>query len=248
MKTRRVVKWYAAVAALAVGTAVVSAQETSRPMIVSTNPAIGARDIDPALAEISVTFDQDMGSGFSWTGGGEVYPETTGSPYWLDSRTCVLPVALQRGRFYRVGVNSRSHQNFRSVAGAPAPPRVIHFCTQGAPAEELAWLTPPEVLEVVPADGATAVDPALPEIRITFSQPMGGGRSLTGGGEKYPPFDESRELTWSDDRRTIIWPVRLAPNHAYRFGINSFSHINFMSERGVPVTPRRIQFQTGPGQ
>jgi hypothetical protein len=109
------------------------------------------------------------------------------------------------------------------------------------------WLSPPTVTEIAPANGATGVDPSISEIRITFSQPMGGGRSLTGGGDEHPEFDETREITWTDDRQTLIWPVRLKANHSYRFGINSFSHRNFASERGTPVEPMVVQFQTGPG-
>ena len=35
------------------------------PQIVSCSPARGASDVDPALKEITVTFDQDMGGGMS---------------------------------------------------------------------------------------------------------------------------------------------------------------------------------------
>src|SRR5262249_3891782 len=44
------------------------------PKILFTKPADGAKDVDPGLAEITVTFDQDMEEGFSWTGSGPEFP------------------------------------------------------------------------------------------------------------------------------------------------------------------------------
>jgi hypothetical protein len=40
------------------------------PRIVASSPRSGDTDVNPALTEITVTFDRDMGGGFSWTGGG----------------------------------------------------------------------------------------------------------------------------------------------------------------------------------
>jgi hypothetical protein len=102
------------------------------PQILLTKPADGATDVDPALAEITVTFDQDMGEGFSWTGGGPEYPTIpdASKPQWRGKRTCVLPVKLEPGRHYRVGINSPSYRNFRSAAGDPAEPSSINFTTK----------------------------------------------------------------------------------------------------------------------
>ncbi len=89
------------------------------PNIVATSPAVGATDVDPGLKEITVTFDQDMGKGYSWTGGGPDYPPTPEGQkaQWRDKRTCVLPVKLEAGHYYRVGINSSSYRNFRSADG-----------------------------------------------------------------------------------------------------------------------------------
>jgi hypothetical protein len=215
------------------------------PMIVETTPAIGAADVDPGLTEIRVTFDQDMAGGFSWTGDGPYTPESSASPRWETLRTCVRPVSLQPGHFYIIGINSRSRQNFRSLAGQPTPPRVIYFCTVDASEADRAALTPPQPIEIIPAPGSEDVDPGLSEIRITFDQPMGGGRSLTGGGDTFPPM--TGEFTWSEDMRTLSFPVALEPNHEYYFGINSHSHTNFRSDHGVPAPWTRVPFRTGPG-
>jgi Bacterial Ig-like domain len=104
----------------------------SGPKIVSTQPVNGATGVDPGLAEITVTFDQDMDAGFSWTGGGPEYPTSPqgAKAQWRDKRTCVLPVALQSGRHYRVGINSPSYRNFRSTAGQSVAPSSISFTTR----------------------------------------------------------------------------------------------------------------------
>ena len=46
-----------------------------------------------------------MAGGYSWTGDGSRYPKTVGRPYWSgDRKTCALPVELQPGRDYRLGL------------------------------------------------------------------------------------------------------------------------------------------------
>src|ERR1035438_2921807 len=62
------------------------------PNIVATSPDIGASDVDPGLREITVTFDQDMRGGYSWTGSGPDYPSKPKGQkgQWQDKRTCVL--------------------------------------------------------------------------------------------------------------------------------------------------------------
>jgi hypothetical protein len=102
------------------------------PKVAQMVPPVGATDVDPTLSELRVTFDQDMAQGFSWTGGGPSFPKTTGWPHWVDRRTCVLPVALEPGHSYQLGINSPSHKNFRSVAGVPVEPVRWYFTTSGA--------------------------------------------------------------------------------------------------------------------
>ncbi|MGH7140086.1 MAG: M56 family metallopeptidase, partial [Pirellulales bacterium] len=90
------------------------------PHVVKSSPQKGATDVDPALNEISVTFDRDMQKGMSWTGGAPLFPPVDKSREvrWTDARTCVLPVKLQGASYYRVGINSSNHQNFRGTQGA----------------------------------------------------------------------------------------------------------------------------------
>lgn len=106
--------------------------ETAPPVVVKTAPVAGAMEVDPALKEIRVTFSKAMQDGsWSWSSWGEEnYPETTGEPKYLtDSRTCVLPVKLQPGKFYALWLNSEKFKNFKDANGRPAVPYLLTFRT-----------------------------------------------------------------------------------------------------------------------
>ena len=58
-------------------------------------------------------------------------PESTGSPVYDKTRmTCTLPVHLEPGRSYLVGINSASYRNFKSEDGVPVEPTAIVFATK----------------------------------------------------------------------------------------------------------------------
>ncbi len=226
------------------GAAVSAAQATGpAPEIASVSPAIGEQEVDPATTEIRVTFDQDMRmSGYSWTGGGEMFPKTTGKPEWVDNRTCVLHVALEAAKIYRVGINSKSHQNFRSQNGIPARPRAIYFATTGADPAEIAKLVPPAIVSMTPESGATNVAPGTAALTVTFDKPMGGGFSWVTLDEHFP--DTTDKPQWNDDHTVCTLPVSLKPNTSYRLSLNSGRHINFQSASGVPLDPVVWTFST----
>jgi hypothetical protein len=215
------------------------------PNIVATSPAVGATDVDPGLTEITVTFDQEMGAGFSWTGSG---PDHLTAPegqkaQWRDKRTCVLPVKLEAGYYYRVGINSPSYRNFRSEAGVSAALSAIYFTTQGATDEQKLQMTPPKIVATSPVAGATEVDPAVTEITVTFNQEMDSGMSWTGGGPQFPTSPEGQKAQWRD-KRTCVLPVKLEAAHFYRVGINSKSYQSFSSSHGLAALPSAIFFTT----
>ncbi len=186
------------------------------------------------MLSIVVTFDQDMAKSFSWTGGGDYHPNVTGKPRWLDKRTNELPVKLEKGRLYRIGINSNSHRNFASTSGVPARNRVLYFVTAGADADTVAMAKPPKaVAKVVSADGNS--------VSVTFDRPMGGGASWTKAGGLFPKTTGRYE--WSADRRICTLPVALETGETYRVGLNSPHHINFQSEHGVPCEPEVWEFQ-----
>ena len=221
-------------------------QQTPYPVIVETIPEQGATDVDPKLDTITVKFDRDMEGGMSWTGGPPEMPPTDKSrkARWTDKRTCVLPVKLSEKKIYRVGINSKSFQNFRSADGKPAPPDVIAFATRGASEAMQEKIRTPAVAKLTPANGATEVDPSVKAIRVTFTLPMAEGMSWTGGGENFPEIPANQPAKWADSGTTCILPVKLKPNHSYRLGLNSLSHNNFQSKFGIPLNPVVYEFTT----
>lgn len=218
----------------------------SPPNIVATSPAVGATDVDPTLKEITVTFDQDMRGGFSWTGGGPDFPPASEGQkaQWRDKRTCVLPVILEAGHYYRVGINSTSYRNFRSADGVSAEPSAIYFTTQGASEELKAKAQLPMIVKVIPPNDAQDVSPGLTELRVTFNVPMGAGFSWCGDGPQFPKIQEGKRPTWIDGGKTCVLPVKLESGVEYEIGLNSESHKNFKSADGVPLEPVLYTFKT----
>ncbi|MCP4641525.1 MAG: Ig-like domain-containing protein, partial [bacterium] len=104
-----------------------------KPSVVSTVPASGATDVDPALSEIRVTFDRDMETDRMWSWvqeSADTFPEVAGDIHYLDNkRTCVLPCKLQPGRTYIIWVNSSEYQNFRCADFVAAVPYRLTFTT-----------------------------------------------------------------------------------------------------------------------
>jgi hypothetical protein len=106
---------------------------TVPPVVVSTAPASGSRDVDPALTELCVTFSKPMRDGsWSWARDDETtYPETIGEPrYTTDRRTCILPVKLHPGRVYALWINMDKLQGFQDRDGLPAVPYLLVFETK----------------------------------------------------------------------------------------------------------------------
>jgi serine/threonine protein kinase len=220
------------------------AQSGTVPQIVRTSPPVGAADVDPATTEITVTFDRDMDEGFSWTGGGPEHPPLPDgkNAFWRDRRTCVLPVKLESGHYYRVGIQSDSYRNFRSAAGVPAQPSTVYFVTQGASEEVKNRVCKPQIVSMNPPNGAKDVYPGLRELRVTFNVPMGEGFSWCGGGPHYPKTIDGPY--WIEDRKTCVLPVELKPGWDYRLGLNSPSFNNFQTAAGIPLEPVEYVFTT----
>lgn len=110
--------------------ALVLAAYADPPRVVEATPDYGDVGVDPAMVELTITFDQDMNSGGrSICGGGASFPEITGTPTWKDKRTLVVPVKLKHGMTYHLSINCPAAQNFRSAKGEPAIAYPISFKT-----------------------------------------------------------------------------------------------------------------------
>jgi len=128
-------------------------------------------------------------------------------------------------------------------------PRIIKFfndyADRFAREQEALNARRPKVLSMVPANGATNVDPGLAQIRVIFDRPMQDGLwSMVGWGEHFPepggkPAYDSKRTTW-----TV--PVKLKPDWDYQFMLNSDRFTSFRSEEGVPLAPVRVTFKTAP--
>lgn len=127
----------------AMATAIGSAKPADdAPRALKTTPAAFAADVDPSLDKITVTFDRPMmDKSWSFTAGDKAFSEKTGSQfperageisYDTARTTCTMPVRLQPGKVYWVGVNSPQHQQFKSADGTPARPYQILFATRSA--------------------------------------------------------------------------------------------------------------------
>ncbi len=114
----------------------------SAPHVLHTTPMAFANNVDPALDRITVTFDRPMmDKSWSFTAGDKAFSEKTGSvfperageiSYDAARTTCTMPVNLQPGKVYWVGVNSLQHQSFKSADGTPAKTYQILFATRSA--------------------------------------------------------------------------------------------------------------------
>ena len=103
-----------------------------RPVVEQLDPPADAVDVDPDRTAISVRFDQPMSQdSWSWTGAPPLFPKATDKPRFDDRRTATMPVALEPGTLYMLGVNSAQHTGFRSKANEPAVPVLWRFVTAG---------------------------------------------------------------------------------------------------------------------
>ena len=102
-------------------------------MVVATFPESGATAVDPALADVRVTFSKAMADqSWSWVQlSKEAFPESAGDVHYVDDgTTCVMPVKLQPGKKYIIWFNSANYQNFKDTEGRPAEPYLLTFTTR----------------------------------------------------------------------------------------------------------------------
>lgn len=106
---------------------------------------------------------------------------------------------------------------------------------------------PPVVVKTVPTAGATDVDPALTEIKVTYSKAMqdGSWSWSTWGQENYP--ETTGNPHYLGDARTCVLPVKLQPNKFYAIWLNSEKFKNFKDTGSRSAVPYLLTFFTGAG-
>jgi hypothetical protein len=103
----------------------------------------------------------------------------------------------------------------------------------------------PKVVSMTPANGATNVDPALTEIKVTFDQPMRNGSwAFVGGGPNFP--ETADKPSYDKEYKVLTLPVRLKPNWEYHFSLNGGKFMAFASQEGIPLRPVPVTFKTRP--
>jgi Bacterial Ig-like domain len=106
--------------------------EHQSPVVIRTVPESGAKNVDPALSEIQVTFSKEMtDQSWSWVQiAPENFPELVGEPRYLeDKKTCVVNVRLDAGKTYIIWLNTQRFSNFKDADGRPAQPYLLMFET-----------------------------------------------------------------------------------------------------------------------
>ena len=104
---------------------------------------------------------------------------------------------------------------------------------------------PPVVVKTVPQSGDLAVDPALSEIRVTFSKEMKTNDMWSWVMVTDATFPKtSGKSHFLDDKRTCVLPVKLEPGKSYVIWVNSEAHNSFRDLTNRPAVPYLLTFQT----
>ncbi len=127
-------------------------------------------------------------------------------------------------------------------ATAPAP--TPSPAPQPAPADTSFDAFPPFVVRTEPAAGSTDVDPALGEIRVTFSKDMQDGNWswVTINKDAFPEI--VGKPRFEADKRTNVASVKLAPGKTYALYLNSGRFNSFRDVAGQPSVPYFLVFKT----
>lgn len=114
-----------------------------------------------------------------------------------------------------------------------------------ARSDEVALETvPPVVVKTVPEAGVNDVDPALTEIKVTFSKEMSDGSWswVTLSADSFPKTDGKPK--YLDNKRTCVLPVKLEPGKTYAIWVNSQKFENFKDSAGRSAVPYLLVFKT----
>lgn len=103
----------------------------------------------------------------------------------------------------------------------------------------------PSVVKTVPQAGDTAVDPALKEIKVTFSKDMMTDRMWSWCQISKETFPESAgKIRYLEDKRTCVMPVKLEPGKTYVIWLNRAQFNSFRDTDNRPSVPYLLVFET----
>jgi len=100
------------------------------------------------------------------------------------------------------------------------------------------------VVKTVPEAGATDVDPATTEIKVTFSKDMQdkSWSWSTASKSSFPTTDG--DPRYEADKRTAVLPVKLEAGKTYAIWVNSEKFKNFKDTDKRPAIPYLLVFRT----
>lgn len=103
---------------------------------------------------------------------------------------------------------------------------------------------PPVVIKTVPESGSKKVAPGEMEIKVTFSKEMKNGSWSwsTAWQDSSPQMVEKPR--YEADGKTCVLKVKLEPNKAYGYWLNSQKFQNFKDKQGRPSVPYLLVFET----
>ncbi len=108
--------------------------------------------------------------------------------------------------------------------------------------------TPPVVVKTFPQAGDTKVDPAISEVRVTFSKDMMTNNMWSWVIHTKDSFPEiAGKVRYLADGRTCVLPVKLYPGRKYAIWFNSpnYKHNAFRDRANNPAVPYLLVFETG---
>jgi RNA polymerase sigma-70 factor (ECF subfamily) len=105
---------------------------------------------------------------------------------------------------------------------------------------------PPMVIKTIPEAGSDEVDPAMTEIKVTFSKPMHDRNWSWASMTKASYPDTTGQPHYTDDKRTCVLAVKLAPGTTYAIWVNSEKFTNFKDAAGKSAVPYLLVFKTKP--
>ncbi len=104
---------------------------------------------------------------------------------------------------------------------------------------------PPVVVRTSPTAGDQGVDPAVREIRVTFSKEMMTHEMWSFVYARPAAFPEiTGAIHYLPDKRTCVLPVSLDPGTTYGTWINSQEHTSFRDTHQNPAVPYLLTFTT----
>jgi len=112
-----------------------------------------------------------------------------------------------------------------------------------ARAQDIASM-PPVVIKTVPESGSKNVSPGEMELKVTFSKEMADGSWSWSTAWQGSTPEMIGKPKYENDGKTCVLKVKLEPDKAYGYWLNSEKFRNFKDRQGRPSVPYLLVFET----